>query len=135
MTLQEMFDEKARAEEAEYEEQNALVMGLADKLRVALAALPSNRCNPSTGYSLASAAATALDTIGELPDVQEYTDVFRGLDHVIVAQLLMEWASGEVGLSMNQKVFWLQVAAHMGPDYIHTLRTILAFMHKVEEFA
>lgn len=37
-------------------------------------------------------------------------------------------------LSLEQKIYWGQVAAHMGPDWIAELRRVAAFMDKVEQF-
>lgn len=35
---------------------------------------------------------------------------------------------------MDEKLFWMQVANEMGPDYLKKLRRVAAFMDKVEEF-
>lgn len=52
---------------------------------------------------------------------------------VAIGQVLMEQVDiDEFGV--EQKTYWLQVAAYMGPDYLEALRKIVAFMVKVEGF-
>lgn len=52
----------------------------------------------------------------------------------VAAQLLMQLAGEPEGLRPSEKAFYCQVADFMGPDYIQKLRTIAAFMDKVENF-
>lgn len=37
-------------------------------------------------------------------------------------------------LSIEQKSYWMEVAAHMGPDWIAELRRVAAFMDKIDQF-
>lgn len=53
---------------------------------------------------------------------------------VMVAQVLMNALPFEGEFPRASKVFWLEVAEYMGPDWIGTLRRVAAFMDKVDQF-
>lgn len=71
----------------------------------------------------------------------EHGDLSEIIAHVspfpapILAQLIMQHLPLDaVGFPIESKTFWLQVAHHMGPDWITSLRRVAAFMDKAESF-
>lgn len=49
------------------------------------------------------------------------------------AQILMENIELDV-FGIDQKVFWLEVLNHMGPDWLEALAKAVAFMRSVDKF-
>jgi len=50
-------------------------------------------------------------------------------------QMLMEILSMPLGTwGMEEKIFFTRVAAIIGPDYIHVMRGVAAFMARTDEF-
>lgn len=74
------------------------------------------------------------------PDI--LSEVLAGLrlaDPRATAQLLMELLSDPLNadaatLDSEDKIFWAEVAAHMGPDWIEAMRVKAAFMALVDGF-
>lgn len=52
----------------------------------------------------------------------------------IMSQFLMQNLKDPSAFHQNEKLYWLQVAMEMGPDWITKLRKVVAFMDKVEGF-
>jgi len=52
----------------------------------------------------------------------------------VFGQIMMEMLEEPDGLQPSVKQLLVLVAAHMGPDWIETLRRAVAFMDKVESF-
>jgi hypothetical protein len=65
---------------------------------------------------------------GDLPEL-----LTEALPANITAQLLMN-ALPDLTMNFANKAYWLDVANHMGPDFIKALRHVAAFMAKVDEF-
>jgi hypothetical protein len=51
-----------------------------------------------------------------------------------IMQNLSHGTSTVEAFNMDEKLYWLQVANEMGPDYLGKLRRVAAFMDKVEGF-
>lgn len=53
-----------------------------------------------------------------------------------LAQLVMEHMPDPDSRKMEQdeRVYWMKVADHMGPDWIQALRKVAAYMYKIESF-
>lgn len=72
------------------------------------------------------------------PDVlSELMSPFNFSEPRAVAQLLMENLAHPIlgeHLDSEMKIFWAEVAAHMGSAWIEFMRTIAAFMRVVDEF-
>lgn len=52
----------------------------------------------------------------------------------VFAQFLMDHLGDCESFSEEDKVFWLEAAMHMGPDWIAKLRTVVNFMRVVDGF-
>lgn len=55
------------------------------------------------------------------------------LNPAVFAQILMEHFPANPMLP-DEKMFWVQVADHLGPDYIREFRRVGGFMNKLGEF-
>lgn len=77
----------------------------------------------------------ALKTLNQRGDLSEVTADIRDthLEEIIMAQLMMEILPAD-GMSPTDKMYWIVVANHMGPDYIQALRTAGAFMAAADKF-
>lgn len=76
-----------------------------------------------------------LAWVAKSGDMQEWTVELKDLQANAFAQVLMEHLPiGDMRWSASNKAFWIEVAEHMGPDWIAEFRKVGAFMHKVESF-
>jgi hypothetical protein len=80
-----------------------------------------------------NAIATMLDMCekwdGELPELFADTR----LPAAVFGQILMGHLPTE-GLTVQDKIFWIEVMEHMGPDWVNEFRHVGGFMNKLGEF-
>lgn len=78
----------------------------------------------------------AIATLNDAPNhVAELIDRESGLDPEVLGQFLMIALRDPDGsMSHADKIYWLAVAEHMGPDWLSRLRHVAAFMIKFREF-
>lgn len=80
----------------------------------------------------------AIATLNDAPnheEVAELIDRESELKPEVLGQLLMNaLRDPEDPMNRGDKLYWLAVAEHMGPDWLSRLRHVAAFMTKFEEF-
>lgn len=97
----------------------------------------SNEQFPAAIQAVRDGFATLNANIGDLgelvatPGNSGYTLAPEVLGQIMMDHLGIDPAER---LSTEAKAYWMQVGAHMGPDWIASLRKVAAYMEKVESF-
>lgn len=93
---------------------------------------------PREFAELLQAARDGMAALAEAADQGHLEEITADLDlrPAVLAQLIMEGVSDPEGSRMTPrtKAYWIEVADHMGPDWIGGLRRAAAFMDKTESF-
>jgi hypothetical protein len=91
---------------------------------------------PSGGIELVRCANAALNKVEEIDGVQEMIleDDFQLKASVFGQVLMVHLPTPDQMMTLDDKQFYMAVAAHMGPDWLDQLRRVAAFMIKVEGF-
>lgn len=82
-----------------------------------------------TDVNAAFTLLTGLKGNRELPDL--FSE--QKLPADVFGQLLMQHIGPDT-MSFDEKLFWMEVAEYIGPDYIQAFRKVAAFMAKTQEF-
>jgi hypothetical protein len=89
-----------------------------------------------TAIQLFTDAARMMEEAAEMVerDLPEAMPEMR-LAPDVMGQLLMN-VLGTPGtrLTLSEKKYWLEVASHMGPDWINSMKQVSAFMDKFDKF-
>ena len=76
-----------------------------------------------------------LDGVRDPDVLSETLNPFGRLDAEVSAQILMELMNETLGqFDSDEKMRWVKIAAHMGPDWIEKMRVLAAFMQMVDGF-
>ncbi len=93
-----------------------------------------NTCEaPRTPYNIAQAIVCLLVELDALIEVNTGLH-YINLSPQQLGQFMMQNLPIDNKMDNDDRVYWMQVGSHMGPDWIDSIRKVGAFMSKVESF-
>lgn len=88
---------------------------------------------PAAAIEMVRLAVFMLNKVEEVDGISELIDSEFDLKASVFGQILM--VNTTLGqMNLDHKAYLMAVAAHMGPDWLDSLRRDVAFMIKVESF-